>query len=66
MSSKNENNSRCIWIDQPDQVGEMLFSFDGVKIYNLFRDYPHALTEEEKQIFDIENPFWADFFKDRV
>ena len=43
----------------------MLFTFDGEKVFNLFRDYPHALSEKEKQIFDSENPYWAEFFKDR-
>lgn len=36
-----------------------------IKIYNLFKDYPYNLTSEEKEIFDKENPYWADFFKDR-
>ena len=31
----------------------------------MFADYPKALTPEQKQIFDKENPEWADFFKDR-
>ena len=39
------------------------FDFDKVKIYNLFADYPHNLTPEEKEIFDKENPYWCDFFK---
>ena len=46
-------------------VGHHLFSFDKKKIYNLFADYPHNLTAEEKEIFDKENPFWKDFFSDR-
>lgn len=33
--------------------------------FYLFRDYPYKLTKEQKEIFDKENPFWADFFKDR-
>ena len=45
--------------------GEYLFSFDRKKIFNLFQDYPHALTPEQKEIFDKENPYWADFFKGR-
>lgn len=66
MSNKEENTLNFMWIDKPEQVGEMLFSFDGKKIYNLFRDYPHALTAEEKNAFDLENPFWTEFFKDRT
>ena len=46
-------------------IGELLISFDKKKIYSLWQDYPYNLTKEEKEIFDKENPFWADFFKDR-
>lgn len=52
------------WLDS-DSIGEMLFTFDGKKVFNLFRDYPNALTPEEKKLFDEENPYWADFFKYR-
>ena len=58
-----ENGFR--WIEKPDQVGERLFTFDGEQVFNLFRDYPYALTKEQKKIFDEINPYWADFFKDR-
>lgn len=63
---KNEDTDQIWWVDNIEKVGEHLFSFDKKKIYNLFRDYPHKLTKEEKEIFDKENPFWKDFFKDRV
>ena len=31
----------------------------------MFRDYPQELTDEQKKKFDEENPYRADFFKDR-
>ena len=70
---KEHKNSRMYWVDRKyldgDEMvtatGEHLFSFDKKKVYNLFEDYPHALTKEEKEIFDSENPFWVDFFQDR-
>lgn len=40
----------------------MFFSFDKKKTYNMFEDYPWKLTEEEKAIFDKENPHWVVFF----
>ncbi len=54
------------WLEAPmPKDGEWIFSFDKQTDYNMFRDYPWALSREEKEIFDRENPFWADFFKDR-
>ena len=53
------------WVNNRKRVGEHLFTFDKKKIFNLFRDYPYELTKEEKEIFDRENPYWADFLKDR-
>ncbi len=53
------------FVFQPDTFGEMIFTFNGEKLYNLFHDYPYALTPREKAIFDKEFPYWADFFKDR-
>ena len=60
---KNNEESKIWWIDKIDFRGELLFSFDQQKNYNLFLDYPHNMTEEEVRIFDRENPFWRDFFQ---
>ena len=62
---KNNENDTVFWVDNPDVKGEFLFTFDKKKVYNLFADYPHNLTKKEKEIFDKENPYWADFFSDR-
>lgn len=62
---KDRESDSIWWVDNIDRIGEHLFSFDKKKIYNLFADYPHNLTAEQKQIFDRENPFWVDFFGDR-
>ena len=52
-------------IDNPDVIGEFNFTFDGEKIYSMWKDYPYNLTEEEVKLFDEAEPYWADFFKDR-
>lgn len=62
---KNEPDDVIWWQETPDTRGEFLFSFDRVTVFNLFEDYPWKLTREQKEIFDRENPFWKDFFKDR-
>ena len=62
---KKTKNDIIFWIDNVDNIGEFLFTFDKKKIYNLFSDYPYKLTENEKRIFDKENPYWRDFFADR-
>ena len=58
---KNNPDDRVWWVDNPDTKGERLFSFDKKTVFNLFSDYPHKLTPEQKEIFDKENPFWRDF-----
>lgn len=70
---KNNEKDTIWWVEEgtledgmwyPND-GVMLFSFDKKKVFNLFRDYPQALTAEQKAIFDKENPYWAGFFGDR-
>lgn len=62
---KNNPNDKIWWVDTSDKDGVWEFSFDKKKIYNMFADYPHNLTAEQKTIFDEENQYWKDFFKDR-
>lgn len=63
---KNEPTDKIWWLDNSDErVGEWVFSFDKVHTFNMFSDYPHKLTPEQKEMFDRENPYWADFFSDR-
>ena len=37
-----------------------------INIFNLFADCPYNLTPEEKEIFDKENPYWKEFFKEKT
>ena len=62
---KENETDQIWWVDTSDRDSEFLFSFDKKKVFNLFADYPHNLTPEQKEIFDKENPYWKDFFKDR-
>lgn len=63
---KNHSTDKIYWIEKSDMtLGEYLFTFDKVHIFNLFKDYPYKLNAEQKDIFDKENPYWHDFFADR-
>lgn len=62
---KNNRGDKIWWIDNSDTVGEWLFTFDKKTIFNMFSDYPSKLTPEQKELFDKENPYWAEFFADR-
>lgn len=57
---KVQDSDKVYWIAS-DHIGEHMFSFDKKIIYNLFADYPNNLTEEQVEIFDKENPYWANF-----
>lgn len=61
---KNEGDE-IWWIEDLECIDRFLFSFDKIKIFNLYKDYPHNLSIEQKRIFDKENPYWKNFFKDR-
>lgn len=65
--TKDEDSpNNKVWeVYEQGVIGKLLFSFDKKKIYNLWEDYPHNFTKEEKDIFDKEYPFWAEFFKSR-
>ena len=62
---KNKPSDKIWWVDNHEKIGEWLFTFDKRKIFNMFSDYPHKLTPVQKQLFDKENPYWKEFFKDR-
>lgn len=63
---KKKETDLIWWVDNSDTVGEWLFSFDKRIIFNMFADYPYKLSAEQKEIFDKENPYWADFFAYRT
>lgn len=62
---RNSPDDQVWWLDNQEVKGEFIFSFDRKTSFNLFQDYPWKLTSEQKQVFDEENPEWANFFKDR-
>lgn len=62
---KNNETDQITWLDHIDRLGVWEFTFDGKQVFNMFEDYPYKLTLEQKEIFDRENPYWAEFFKDR-
>lgn len=63
---KNNESDIVWWVHDMEKVGRHLFSFDKKKVFNLFADYPHNLTKEQKEIFDKENPYWKEFFSYRT
>ena len=63
---KNSPKDKIWWLDNGDEVkGEWIFTFDKKTFFNMFEDYPSKLSKEQKDIFDKENPYWADFFRER-
>lgn len=64
--ARNNPDDMIWWVDDPENIGEWLFTYDKTNVFNMFRDYPERLTRKQKEIFDKENPEWANFFKDRT
>lgn len=61
-----ENRGDKVWhVDFIKQCGMHAVSFDKKRILFLFGDYPLKFTPKQKELFDKENPYWANFFKDR-
>ncbi|MBO7495285.1 MAG: hypothetical protein J6T98_01925 [Salinivirgaceae bacterium] len=53
------------WAKITNSIGTPAITFDKKKIYFVYSDYPYKLTKEEVEIFDRENPYWANFFRSR-
>lgn len=62
---KKKDNDKIWRVEKIGDIGKLLYSFDKKNIYNLWTDYPHNFTKEEKELFDKENPYWKEFFSDR-
>lgn len=62
---KKQETDKIWWVNFPRIRGIMAVSFNKKKILNLFSDYPRKFSAKEKALFDEENPYWANYFKDR-
>ena len=57
---KRKPSDKIWWTRDIDIKGRMYFSFDKKTLFNIYSDYPGKLTPEQKEIFDKENPYWAE------
>lgn len=65
MWTKNNKNDQ-IWWKVTNTKGDFIFSFDKKTEYNIYLDFPYKLTKGQVKIFIKENPFWAEYFEDRL
>lgn len=62
---KKKDNDKIWSVEEIGYIGKLLYSFNKKNIYNLWTDYLHNFTKEEKELFDKENPYWKEFFSGR-
>lgn len=62
---KNNPTDKIWWVDD-GKIGTNAISFDKKTILHLYRDYPHKFSREQVELFQKENPYWADYFSDRT
>ena len=62
---KKKDNDKIWSVEEIGYIGKLLYSFNKKNIYNVWTDYPHNFTKEEKELFDKENPYWKEFFSGR-
>ena len=54
------NKGDQIWWLETNSYGNMIFSFDRKERFDMWTDNPDKLTPEQKEIFDKENPDFAE------
>ena len=59
---KENKSDHFYWLESMEVIGGLLVTFDKVKVYNLFTDYPSKFSDEEAAIFKKECPYWHNFF----
>ena len=62
---KRKETDTILWINDAKNLDNTRFTFDKKTFYNPFRDYPDNLTKEQLEIFDRENPDYAEYFSYR-
>ena len=55
---KKKDSDKIWWVYDTEKKFPR-FSFDKETVFYYYRDYPHKLTPEQKELFDRENPVWA-------
>lgn len=62
---KEKETDVIYWARDDKMLGQIFFSFDKKKLYNVHRDYPKNMTIKEVEIFDKEFPDIAEYYSYR-